>query len=325
MSTPTKVSGVETHAEAGAEVVLPKRRLRADLFLLLAAVIWGSAFVAQRVAALHMDIFLYNGLRFLLGALVLFPFALKRSLNRPALATTAPRAWLMIVLAGSLLFGGAAFQGLGLRYTTAANAGFITGLYVVLVPLLLAIGWREMPSRRIMIAACLAAIGLLLLSTAGTFHMAPGDGMEFVGAILWALHVILIGFLVIQAPVLHIAVGQNLVCAALSLVVAFLHFEPDTWERLASAWWTVLYTGVFSIGIGYTLQVIGQREAPPSDASILLSMEAVFAAFFGWMFLDERLLPVQLVGCMLMVVAMVLSQVGAARTSHLEGEQVRVT
>jgi drug/metabolite transporter (DMT)-like permease len=305
-------------------LVLPKRRLRADLILLLVAVIWGSAFVAQRIAAMHMDIYLYNGTRFLIGALVLLPFARYGGQTSSPPARTTYQTWWGIALAGGLLFGGAAFQGLGLRYTSAANAGFITGLYVVLVPLLLAIGWRQIPGQRVVIAACLAATGLLLLSTGGSFRLAPGDGMEFIGAILWALHVILIGFLVKQTQVLHIAIGQYLVCAALSLGVAFSQVTPDSWERFASVWWTVIYTGVFSIGIGYTLQVVGQRDAPPADASILLSMEAVFAALFGWLLLDERLLPVQLVGCLLMILAMVLAQVGAAVSRQQPVDPARV-
>jgi drug/metabolite transporter (DMT)-like permease len=322
VSTPTKVSGAEAEP---AGILLPKRRLRADLTLLLVAVIWGSAFVAQRVAALHMDIYLYNGARFLLGALVLLPFAWKyNSSDRPA-AKTGRLGWPGILLAGILLFAGAAFQGLGLRYTTAANAGFITGLYVVLVPLLLALFWRQKPRPRIVMTAGLAAIGLLLLSTGGRFQLAPGDGMEFIGAIMWALHVILIGFLVKQAAVLHIAIGQNLVCAVLSLLVAFSQAGPETWTRFASAWWTVVYTGVFSIGIGYTFQVVGQRDAPPADASVLLSMEAVFAVVFGWLLLDERLLPVQIAGCVLMIVAMLLAQLGVGENSRQVGEQVRIT
>jgi len=322
VSTPTKISGAEAQR---AGYSLPHRRLRADLILLLVSVIWGSAFVAQRVAAIHMDIYLYNGARFLLGALVLLPFAWRQSQSDRKPAGAQRRAWLGIALAGGLLFGGAAFQGLGLRYTTAANAGFITGLYVVLVPLILAIGWRQKPRPQIVIAACLAAAGLLLLSTGARFSLAPGDGMEFIGAILWALHVILIGFLVLHAPVLHIAIGQNLVCAVLSLGVALSQVEPDTWARFSSVWWTVVYTGVLSIGVGYTLQVVGQRDAPPADASILLSMEAVFAALFGWLFLDERLMAVQLLGCVLMVVGMVLAQAGVGGRGQQPGEQAPVT
>lgn len=273
--------------------------------MLTVSVIWGSAFVAQRVAAASVNAFLFNGARFLIGAAVLLPLAGRslRALGRPALPG--------IFLAGALLFGGAAFQQLGLQTTTAGNAGFITGLYVVLIPIFLAIGWRQRPRPAIWGAAGLASAGLFLLSTGGSLRLAPGDALEFGGSILWALHVILIGRLVARYPVALIAIGQYLICGLLNLAAASLVGVPQALAGMAQGWWAVLYTGVLSIGVGYTLQVFGQREAPPADAAILLSMEAVFAALFGWLLLGEILSPMQLLGCALMVAGMVLAQARA--------------
>jgi len=297
-----------------------RARLQADLTLLLVAAIWGSAFAAQRVAALTMGAYLFNGLRFLLGALVLSPWAL-RSPGRAQHLKLGDIPG--IAVAGLLLFGGISFQQVGLRYTTASNAGFITGLYVVIIPLILALhrpgsqaSKPGIPRPAVWVAAGLAATGLFLLSTGGRLRLAEGDALELACAVLWAFHVIWIGRLVQRVDALHVALGQDLVCGLLSLGVHArllglgLAFEGGALPGSPEAWWAVAYTGVFSIAIGYTLQAVGQRVAPPADAAIILSLEAVFAAFFGWMLLGEHLSAVQLAGCGLMLAGMLLAQRG---------------
>lgn len=279
--------------------------------------IWGSAFAAQRVAAMHMGTYLFNGVRFLLGALVLLPLALRRPPANPFGRHTPQESSNTLpgmLLAGLLLFGGTSLQQLGLEYTTAGNAGFITGLYVVLVPLILAVGWRRPPRPLVWVASCMAAIGLFLLSTGGSFSLAIGDALVLAGAFLWAFHVLLIGWLAQRAHILRLAVVQYAVCGALSLAVSLL-LETNHFAGLSSAWWTVIYTGVLSIGLGYTLQAVGQRVAPPADAAILLSLEAVFAALAGWLILNERLSAVQLLGCGLMLGGMLLAQTPIAFAS----------
>ena len=282
-------------------ITIKTERARADLALLLVALIWGSAFVAQRAIAGEIGVLFFNGARFLIGALVVAPLARN---HRSRLATSEK---LGALLAGILLFGGAAFQQFGLRYTTAGNAGFVTGLYVVIIPLLLAIGLRRWPRPAIWAASLLAAAGLFLLSTGGRLALALGDSLEFAGAVFFAVHVILIGFLVKRIQAFQLVAIQYLVCGLLSLVSGLL-LEANTWTGLAPAWWSIVYTGVFSVGLGYTLQAIGQRVAPPADAAIILSMEAVFAALFGWLLLGEMLSAIQLLGGGLMLVAMLLAQ-----------------
>jgi drug/metabolite transporter (DMT)-like permease len=213
-----------------------------------------------------------------------------------------------MLVAGTLLFGGAALQQLGLQTTTAANAGFITGLYVVLIPLLMAVFWRQRASARILLAAALAGGGMFLLSAGGRLILAPGDLLVFLGAILWALHVIAIGLLVKKVDFVHLAAGQYLVCSILNLGLFFFAGHQALGESSPGVWWAVIYTGVLSIGIGYTLQGYGQREAPPADAAIILSMEAVFAAAFGWVLLGETLSAVQILGCALVLAGILLSQ-----------------
>ncbi len=302
--------GANTHA-AGS------RRIKADLLLLLTAVVWGSAFVAQRVAAEDTGIFIFNGLRFLVGALVLLPFALRRQLPRTSRTPFKPLP--SILLAGLLLFASGTLQQFGLRYTTAGNAGFITGLYVVFVPLFLALGGRQRLRLPVWLAALLAGLGLFMLSTGGQFRLARGDALELGGAFFFTFHVIWIDYLVGKLPVLPLAIGQYLVTALLSLTIG-LALEPGIRQTIQAAWVPILYTGVLSIGLGYTLQVIGQQVAPPADASILLSMEAPFAAVFGWLLLQERLTPLQITGCGLMLAGMLIAQsapyLTRKRTSH---------
>ena len=287
-----------------------RQRLRADLALLLTAIIWGSAFVVQRVVAPQSSVFLFNGLRFLVGALVLAPLAwlaFRRSHPLPGLnQQTAPG----VLIAGFLLLCGATLQQAGLRYTTAANAGFITGLYVVLIPILQALFWQQAPRPVIWLAACLAAAGLFLLSTGGSLILKIGDLLELAGAVFWALHVIWIGRLVHKMELLQLALGQFLVCGLTSSLIG-LAVEPKLSGEVTGAVWAILYTGILSVGIGYTLQAAGQRVAPPADAALILSCEAVFAALFGWRFLGEALSLIQVTGCGIMLVGILLAQADA--------------
>lgn len=272
-------------------------RLRGDLILVLVALLWGTAFVVQRVAAGHLGPFFYTGIRFLLGGAILLPLA------GPPWRGMAARDRRASLLVGLLLFGGATLQQAGLATTTAGRAGFITGLYVVLVPLLLALGWRQRPPAAAWPAAILALAGLYLLSGAGT-RLAPGDALELAGAGCWALHVIAVGRLVPRTGGLRLGAAQLLVAGALSLVLS-LWLEGETGD-LAAAWWTVAYTGVVSVGLGYTLQAVAQRWAPPTDAAVILSAEAVFAALAGRLFLGELLDARQAAGCGLLLAAMLL-------------------
>ena len=183
-------------------------RLKADLILLLTAAIWGSAFAAQRVAAPYVGPFLFNGSRFLLAALVLLPLVrLRLKLDRRSLP------W--VVGAGMLLYAASALQQAGLRHTTAANAGFLTSLYVLLVPLIMAVAFRHKITWLSWTAALMAVAGSYLLSTAGSLKLAPGDGLEIIGAAIWALHVIVVGQAVQRLEVMSFAIGQCLVSGSL--------------------------------------------------------------------------------------------------------------
>jgi drug/metabolite transporter (DMT)-like permease len=303
-------------------------RFRADLVLLLVALIWGSAFAVQRIAARFFDPFTFNGLRFLLGGLVLFPFSKLNPLNRINRITHRMgsehekgfhssvldrRSITFIILAGAILFAGSGLQQAGLKTTTAGNAGFITTLYVVLVPILLVLFWREKIHWLSWFGAGIAIIGSLLLSTGGTLHLSSGDALEMAGALMWALHVILVSRAVKHVDVLTFSVGQYIMAGVFNLLASFSMRMP--FSGMASNWWTIVYIGLLSTAIGYTLQVFGQKYAPPTDAAILLSMEAVFAALTGFIFLGETMRLVQLTGCALILIAVVVTQFKADRSS----------
>lgn len=283
---------------------------RADVLCLVTALIWGLAFVAQRIGMDHMGPMGFNGIRFALGALALAPLAV-RSMRYPPpapfLAGGNPGfPWLGGLMAGTVLFAGATLQQVGLKYTTAGKAGFITGLYVVLVPLLgFFLGQR--PARGDVVGAVAAAVGLYFLSVTEAFTLAPGDGLELVGAFFWAGHVLVIGWLSPRTRALPLAMAQYVVCSVLSLACA-VAFEELSWAGIRGAAWPILYGGLLSVGLAYTLQVVAQRDAKPTHAAILLSFETVFAALGGAVVLGESLGTRGLFGCALMFAGMLASQ-----------------
>jgi len=276
-------------------------RFRADLMLLAVALVWGTGFVGGRVAGAHVNAFAYNGARFLLGALTLLPFAGRRmrGLTRRELAGGA--------LAGLILVAASNLQQIGLQYTTAGKAGFITGLYVVLVPLFAALLWRRNPPRLAWLASLLAAAGLFLLSGAQSMALAPGDAWVLGSAAFWALHILIIGALAPTADPLRLGVVQFVVCGLLSTPIGFV-MGPDPLSGWDVAWWALAYNGVLSAGLGMTLQTFAQKHAPETDTAVILSLEAVSAALFGWLLLAESLSGLQLLGCGLMLAGMLLAQ-----------------
>jgi drug/metabolite transporter (DMT)-like permease len=288
------------------------KRFQADLLLFLVAVIWGSAFVAQRIASQEMGFFAFNSLRFLLGAMILAPFALKAAPVQNGIKSIDKTLWqtiqVLTLIAGLILFIAATLQQAGLRYTTAANAGFFTSIYVVIVPFVFRFVWKARISAFTWASAILALIGAGLLSTGGnSLRLAPGDVLEIIGSFFWALHVLVVGLAVKKINVMRFSAGQYLVAGILNLGASLI-FEGNLLEGVREAWWIILYIGFFSTAIGYTLQAVGQKLAPPMDAAILLSLEAVFAALFGWIILGELLNVVQVVGCCLIFVGVIITQ-----------------
>lgn len=285
------------------------RTYKADSLLILTAIIWGGAFVAQRVGMDYVGPFTFNGVRFALGAFTLLPLALlgnKSTVKNMGYHLGSKQAILGGGLAGLVLFAGASLQQVGLIYTTAGKAGFITGLYVVIVPLL-GMVWKQWPGWGGSTGAIIAAVGLYFLSVTEEFDLAPGDAWELAGAFMWGTHVLILGWLSPRVNVLKLACAQYAVCSCLSLLVAG-YTETISAHGLREAAIPILYGGVMSVGIAYTLQVVAQRVAPPTHAAIILSLEAVFAALAGWLLLGEALTTRGLFGCGLMLAGMIVAQ-----------------
>lgn len=287
---------------------MQSKKLQADLMLLLVATIWGFAFVAQRLGMESLGPFGFNALRFMLGACSLIPlllfFKAPESHCNKALLKSG-------LIAGGVLFAGASFQQAGLVYTTAGNAGFITGLYIILVPLLgLFIG--QTTNINTWIGGLFAVGGLYLLSFQDLSAINFGDILELLGAACWAAHVLIIAKLAPKLDNLRLAISQFVICALLSGIVAlFIEADSFTVENAVSSWAPIAYAGLISVGIAYTLQIFAQKHAPPAHAAIIMSLEAVAAAFGGWLMLNEQFSTAGIIGCSLMLVGMLVSQLPA--------------
>ena len=301
-----------------------------DYLLLITATIWGFAFVAQRAGMEHIGPFTFNAIRFAIGATALLPLVWineRRRIRRPGAASAYQNGGSIAkfgVSAGAVLFLAASLQQIGLVYTSAGNAGFITGLYVVMVPLLGLLRRQRVGMVR-WGAVLIAIVGMYLLSVTPGAAINPGDLLVLASALFFALHVQMIDHGAKRHDALTLSVIQYVVVAAASGVTARIteSFEPAAVAAAAPA---ILYGGLGSISIAYTLQVVGQRTAEPTHAAIILSLEGTFAALGGWLLLSEYLSARALFGCALMLAGMLISQLwhapgGPGGTVNLPHEQ----
>ena len=292
---------------------MDRKSLKSDLMLLLASLIWGTAFVAQRIGMQDITPFYFNGIRFLLGAFVLIPFlnTKNRRIEQPHSCRLGNPFHKEYLILGLLLTGGASLQQVGIVFTTAGKAGFITGLYVILVPIV-GILFNRKTRTSTWFGAALGIIGLYLLSIKQGFSIQRGDLLVLIGAFFWTFHVLAVDRFTKKFSPLHLAFWQFVICGLLSLGVAII-FEHITITSLLNAAVPILYAGVLSVGTAYTLQVVGQKHAHPSHAAIILSLESPFAALAGYIILNELLSPREVLGAALMVSGMIISQVFSVR------------
>ncbi|WP_457755996.1 DMT family transporter [Thermodesulfatator indicus] len=291
---------------------------KADFLLLLAAIIWGGAFVAQRMGMDHIGPLWFNGIRFGLGCLSLLPliwYRRKKGITLPFLYPTNRNTFLKAgFLVGTLLFLASILQQVGIVYTTAGKAGFITGLYVVMVPLL-GLFWKQRPGLGVWIGVILAATGLYFLSITEEFTIAYGDFLVFLCAMVFSLHVLAIGWFAPRVDCIELASFQFGLTSILSLWAA-LFLEDISWQALKGAVIPILYGGFMSAGIAFTLQIVAQRDAPPAHAAIIMSLESVFAALAGWFILGETLNVREIFGCILMFAGMLTAQLWPLLRNH---------
>lgn len=300
-------------------------RSLANCLMLLAALIWGTTFVAQQLGMQNVGPLTYTGIRFFIGALVVMPLAWREYRQLTGRGVCIDRrdllAWVGL---GTLLFGGAIFQQIGMLTTTVTNAGFLTALYVPLVPLLAWIVHRQRPHLSVWPAAFGSFAGTFLLSGGQFSALTVGDLWVIASAVFWAAHVLWVGRVAAKkgAPIL-VAFTQFLICGLLASGAA-LFGESLSASGLRAALPAILYGGLLSVGVGFTLQVLAQRHTRAADAAILLSSETLFAALAGALYLGERLDAVQIGGCLLIFACILAVQLvpfasqtaGAASRGH---------
>lgn len=282
---------------------------RANLILILVTAIWGFGFVAQRSGMEHIGAFTYNALRFAIGSLALLAcLPLIRRFER-ASASLRPRAIAGAGLAaGALLFIAAYLQTAGLAYTTAGKAGFITGFYVVLVPVI-GLMWRQRTHPLTWLGGLLAVAGLYYLTINETLQANTGDLLVLASAFFWAAHIQAIGFLSRRVDPVWLSIAQFVLVALLSGVAAPI-FEGNSLAEVRAALPAILFGGIMVVGVSFTLQVIAQSEAHPGHAAVIMVSEAMWGVFAGWLLLAETLSARALAGCGLMLAGMLLSQAG---------------
>lgn len=301
------------------------RRLVANSLLILTAAIWGFAFVAQRVGAQYVGAFTFNGIRFALGALSLIPLIIfldkrKENIEESKEQQNFKNTLIPGILVGMILYIGATLQQVGLFYTTVGNASFITGLYMVFVPII-GIFLKHKISKNSWIGVVLAIIGLYLLSINENFSISYGDFLEVIGAIFWAIHILTIDNFTKRVDPLKLSFIQFATCSILSLITAFI-FEDITITGISSALIPILYGGLLSVGVAYTLQVVAQKNAKPSHAAIILSMESVFGAIGGAILLGESMSGRGYVGCALILAGILVSQINFSPEKATVNESV---
>ncbi len=282
------------------------KTLKYEALLLVASILWGSTFVAQQIGMRDgLGPMSFNALRFALGALTLAPLILWRK-GRPPVRSEGAFPWAGSLMAGGFLFAAAGTQQIGLQHTTSANSAFITSLYMLFVPVFGVRFGHRIPGI-LWFALPVSLAGFYLLSVTGDFQVARGDGVTLLSAMLWAGQILAIGHVAVKGDSLRIAGVQFVVCALLSLLAGLL-FETPTLAQIRAAWGAIVYAGLISVGVAFTLQVVCQRRCPPAPAALIMSLEAVFAAVAGWLVLNQRLGLRALAGCGLIFGAVLMVQ-----------------
>ena len=299
---------------------MSNKSLRGSLLLLLGSMIWGAAFVAQRVGMNHVGPFTFNGIRMLLAWLVMIPVTVlmeHKNKNTPGYTAPDPKDQrLSGVICGALLFIASSLQQMGLVSTTAGKAGFITALYVVLVPVAAWLLFRKNPGKVIWLGVLIAvgALWLLCMPADGGFVLQSGDLLVLGCAVCFTFQILCVDHYAARVSGVKLARDEFLVTGGLSMLIA-VATEPISWEGVREALIPILYAGIMSGAVGYTLQVLGQRDTDPTVASLLMCMEAVFAVLTGVLLIGEKMTVRETVGCVLMFCAVILAQLSPVISS----------
>ena len=295
---------------------MQKKQVVNSLLLALTALIWGSAFVAQSVGMDFLGPLSFNGARNVLAALALIPVIAvmdrkNQGSGRPQGPQQRRTLWQGGVACGLVLAAATTVQQLGIQYASVGKAGFITALYIVIVPVLGTVFLRQRSGAQVWGGVLLALVGLYLLCAKdGDFSMGKGEVLLLISSLLFSLHILVIDRYSPLVDGVRLSWIQFVVVAALCMPLGVLLEHPSL-HTLLAAWGPLLYAGVLSSAVGYTLQIVGQRNVPPTVASLILSLESVFAALAGWVLLHQVLTGRELLGCGLMFAAILLAQLPA--------------
>ena len=301
---------------------MKKIQARNSCLLLLTAIVWGMAFVAQSAGMEHVGPFTFNSVRNIIGGLVLIPVILTiRKINGEQRPFVTKIELIGGVCCGVALFAASSFQQQGILYTTVGKAGFITALYVVIVPIL-GLFFKKRVSLLTWICVILAIVGLYLLCMTGdSLALNHGDLMVLICAVIFAIHILIIDYFSPKGDGVTMSCIQSLTCGVLAGIGMI--FEQPTVDQIVTAKWPILYAGILSCGVGYTLQIVGQKGVNPTVASLILCLESVVAVVAGWLFLGETLSVREFVGCALMFVAIVMAQLPISNKKKIEGDLIQ--
>lgn len=303
---------------------MKKTALRSSFLLFLAAFIWGVAFVAQSVGMDYMGPFTFNGARFLMGSMVLLPLVIyrRKGKSKESKKFGSRRDTLTGgICCGLALCCAALFQQFGIVYTTVGKAGFITTLYIIIVPIMGIFLKKKVPGK-VWIAAVIAAVGMYLLCMSESLRLSRGDTYVFICAILFSIHILVIDYFSSKADGVELSCLQFLTAGIIGSVLALI-FDRPTLSNFAGGIIPLAYAGIMSSGVAYTLQVIGQKDLDPTVASLILSLESVVSMLAGWVILKQALSPRELFGCVLVFAAVILAQL--PEKSHSEKEEYKET
>lgn len=285
-----------------------KNQLKGTFALLFAVLIWGSTFIAQSVGMDHIGPFTFQAVRCGMAVVFLFPLSYLFEKEKPQFKAKwlDPKLWKTGLVCGTALFVAAGLQQMGIVYTSAGKAGFITAMYIVLVPIL-GLFLKQKPPLTSWISVILAVIGLYLLSCVGVTEINQGDLLLLGCALGYAVQITLIDRMAGDLDGIRLNCIQCLICSAFSAVTMFLTETPDI-ENILACWFPLAYAGILSMGVAYTLQIVGQKELHPTPASLLMSLESVVALLCGWLLLNETMAIYELLGCCMVFAAVILSQ-----------------
>lgn len=285
-----------------------EKNWKSPLLLLVAAVIWGVAFVAQSVGMDYVQPFTFNGVRNLLGALVLLPVIYGMSGKKEVAGEKkeSKTLWIGGIMCGMCLCVASSLQQIGIQYTTAGKAGFLTAMYIIIVPVI-GLFLKKKCSPFVGVSIVLATVGLYFLSIKEGFQIEKGDIYVILCAVVFSIHILVIDYYAPKCNGVKLACIQFLVCGVLCSVIALVVEEPSLGGILA-AWLPIMYAGVMSCGVAYTLQIIAQKGMNPTVASLILSLESVISVLAGWLLLHQTLSAREMIGCVIMFAAIILAQ-----------------